>query len=190
MGLPSKRSRYNGQGSSFSGRAPNAISTRRPQESKTAASRSASGKELARGKPGLIYQWRKTRCKGQLVCPQLLVAKDKQCPGRSLRGPEIPNRRSARIPEREERLSATVVAPSDTVRIPRQKTAKPAQAPTYPASTESQERKSTPRATTTSTRGRTQVEVTGATRQGRRGYRREEVGLVHGHQVAEQANNL
>ncbi|PVH71199.1 hypothetical protein DL98DRAFT_577490 [Cadophora sp. DSE1049] len=189
-GLPSKRSRYNGQGSSFSARhtphAPNAIPTRRPQVFRTAASRSASGKELTRGKPGLISGERRD-VRSNLSTLNSSLPRKNNVPGVPP-GPEIPNRHSARIAEREERLSAAVVAPSDTVRIPRQKTAKPAQAPTHPASTVSQERKSTPEQQRHQ-REAAQVEVTGATRQGRRGYRREEVDLVHGHQVAEQANN-
>ena len=66
----------------------------------------------------------------------------------------VPIRRSARIAERERFLKASVVAPSDTVRAPRHRTTKLAQALKLPSSTKLEERKSTSRTTKTSTRSK------------------------------------
>ena len=154
--LPSKRSRYKGQGSSLSAQntaqTANAIPTRRPQESRAAASMSKSRRKVASGKPERTSGER--RGKGSnLSTLNSSLPRNNNIP-RVPPGPGIAKRRSVRIAEREERSRIAVVAPSDTVRSPRQRTARLAQAPITPPSTESQKRKPRPRATKTSMRGR------------------------------------
>ena len=152
--LPSKRPRYDGQGSSFSTRKTpriaDAIPTERSQNSRTAASRGVRGRKLASGKPelttgercGVKSNWSTVNSSqpGKTTSPDVPPE------------PKIPNRRSARIADK--RVRTAVVAPSDTIRNPGQKTAKLTQAPTSPSSTESHERKLRFRARMTSKRGR------------------------------------
>ncbi|KAF8846869.1 hypothetical protein BDZ45DRAFT_733970 [Acephala macrosclerotiorum] len=148
--LPSKRPRYDGQRSSFSARkTPNTaerLPTRRSQKSGTTVSRGVRGRKLASGKP------EPTTGEGCGVKSNWSTVNSSQ--PRKNYSSGVSNRRSARIAEREERLRATVVALSDTLKTPRQRTAKLTQAPTPPSSTELQERKLRSRAIMTSKRGR------------------------------------
>ncbi|KAH7317404.1 hypothetical protein BKA65DRAFT_483624 [Rhexocercosporidium sp. MPI-PUGE-AT-0058] len=147
--LPSKRPRYDGQRSSFSPRkTPNTADrtpTRRSQKSRTTASKVVKRKKPASGKPGLTTGESGVKSKWSTV-------NSAQPRKNNSRG--VSSRCSARIAEREKRLRAAVVLPSDTIRTPRQRTVKLTEAPTPPSSTESQERKSRPRALETLKRGR------------------------------------
>ena len=147
--LASKRPRYDDQGSSFSAcKTPNTaneIATGRSQKSGTATSMGVRGRKLDSGKPRLITGERHG-VKGNWSTVNTSQPRKNNPPGFS-------ERRSARIAEREVRLRAAVVALSDTIRTPRQRSAKLTQAPTPPSSIEAQERKSKSRATMTS-RGR------------------------------------